>query len=129
MPVTYRYDEEKNALMTYPTGLLAIDEITEYFRRASEDDAVAEGFVEVVHFDGVDDFEIRYSNAQVISDAYRQYMLAKKCRGTIFIAGSPVGFGIARMLSTVFEEFAVLSVLSTEDELAEELKRFHEAFG
>ena len=37
MPVTYRYDEEKNALMTYPTGLLAIDEITEYFRRASED--------------------------------------------------------------------------------------------
>lgn len=127
MPVTYRYDEEKNALMTFPTGLLAIDEITDYFKRASEDTAVAEGFVEVVHFDGVDDFEIRYSNAQAISDAYRQYMLAKGCRGTIFIAGSPAGFGIARMLSTVFEEFAVLRVISTEDELAEELKRFNEA--
>ncbi|MBN2317470.1 MAG: hypothetical protein JXR49_00240 [Acidobacteria bacterium] len=127
MPVTYRYDEEKNALMTYPTGLLAIGEITEYFIRASEDDAVAEGFVEVVHFDSVDDFEIRYSNAQVISDAYRQYMLAKKCRGTIFIAGNPVGFGIARMLGAVFEGFAVLRVLSTEDELEEELKRFNEA--
>ena len=27
MPVTFHYDEEKNAVMTYPTGLLAIDDI------------------------------------------------------------------------------------------------------
>ena len=51
MPVTYSYDLKRNALMTFPTGLLTVEEIADYFRRVSEDDTVPEGFVEVVHFD------------------------------------------------------------------------------
>jgi hypothetical protein len=127
MPVTYRYDRGRNALMTFPTGLLTIEEIADYFKRASEDDAVPEGFVEVVHFDGVEKFEIRYGNAEIISAAYRKHMLARKCRGTVFIASNPVGFGIARMLSAVFEEFAVLRIIQSADALDEELKHFNNA--
>jgi hypothetical protein len=121
MPVSHRYDPKTNIVFTRPTGILALTEISTYFGEVADDPRVAPGFVEIVLFDDVEDFAFSYMQAEQILNAYRESMLAKQCVRTVFIAQTPVGYGIARMLSAVMREHADLRVVRTEDQLQQEL--------
>jgi hypothetical protein len=123
MPVTYHYDLDAKAVLTHPTGVLTLREIGAYFEKVYRDPQVEPGFVEVVLFDDVGDFAFRYTEATVIKDAYSRFMLTKKCAGTVFIAQTPLGYGIARMLSTAFGEEADLRVVRNKKELRKELPK------
>ena len=121
MPVSYRYDPKANAVITSTTGILKINEIVAYFERVYRDPEVAPEFVEVVLFDEALDFAFRYTETALVFDAYSRFMLAKRCVRTVFVAKTPLGFGIARMFSTSFGEHGDLRVVRTEDELNKEL--------
>jgi hypothetical protein len=117
MPVEFQYDPEANRVITHPTGILTISEVRAYFERVFQDPRVESGFVEVVLFDDVEDFAFRYTEVDEVLGAYRKLMLEKGCAGTVFVARTPLGYGIARMFNSVFTEHADLRVARSDAEL------------
>ena len=121
MPVSYRYDSKTNVVLTRPTGVLTISDVRSYFSDVFRDPEIAPGFVEIVLFDDVKDFAFRYTESAVIMEAYSRFMLSRRCARTVFLARSPLGYGIARMLGSAFEGHGDLRVVRSEDELIDEL--------
>ena len=121
MPVSHRYDPKTNIVFTRPTGILSLPDISSYFGEVADNPRVAPGFIEVVFFDDVEDFAFSYTGAEQILTAYRESMIAKHCVRTVFVAQTPVGYGIARMLSAVMREHADLRVIRKESDLQQEL--------
>ncbi len=121
--ITYRYDAAENTVTTSPTGALAIDEIRAYFMKVGRDPAVGEGFVEIVHFDNVTDFAFNYSGARDLVDVYRRCLIGdKRCRGSVILARTPLGYGIARMLAFITSEYADFRVVRNEEDLRREVE-------
>ena len=123
MPVAYTYDPKTNIVRARPTGVISVSDIEDYFRRITEDPAVASGFLEIAYFDGVEDFAFRFSQAHRILHAYKAMVTVKSCSGTVFVASSPLAIGIARMLSAVGEEAREMRVVRSEEELREEIAK------
>ena len=69
MPVDYQYDPKANIVHALPYAELSIAEIRGFFEALIQDDAVAFGSIEVVHFEKVDDFMFTSVEAQGIISA------------------------------------------------------------
>ncbi len=121
MPASYRYDPKANMVLTRATGVLSVADILDYFERVYRDPEVEPGFVEVVLFDDTKDFAFRYTQAELVLDAYSRFMLAKKCVRTVFLARTPLGYGIARMFSMAFGDRGDMRVVRTDAELNKDL--------
>ena len=67
------------------------------------------------------DFAFRYTESERILGTYTNLMLTKRCARTVFLARTPLGFGIARMLSMAMGERADLRVVRSDEELNKEL--------
>ena len=129
MPITYKYRREDNSVRTRPTGVVTVQEISEYFRQVTEDPAVGAGFIEVAYFDDVQDFAFRYSEAHDIVDAYEEMKHRKACAATVFVTTTTVAYGIARMLSTMRDDPEAMRIVHSEEEVADELERLRATRG
>jgi hypothetical protein len=49
MPIKYDYDKNKNIVYSYPSGLISISDLAEYFNKLVEDPNVEKGFIEIAN--------------------------------------------------------------------------------
>ena len=88
MPIKYDYDKNKNIVYSYPSGLISMSDISEYFKKLVEDSNVQSDFIEVANLDGVTEFKFSYSDALRLPNLFAdvknkkiirvQYSLGKK---------------------------------------------------
>ena len=126
MPVKYDYDPESHILHARPYGKIAITDILGYFDAGAEDTDIPSGVIEVVHFDNVEDFLFSSDNAGTVPEKNKQLKDRKKIRGTIFVAGGDIQFGISRMFQILFEINDITEnviVVRTEDEVPPLIKK------
>ena len=56
MPVPYDYDQELNIVHARPYGEVRLLEILKFYQEILDDDEIAQGAIEVVHFENIKDF-------------------------------------------------------------------------
>ena len=103
MPLRYKYDQDQNIVNTYAYGELSTLEIADYFIEMIKDDDIRMGFIELVHFEDVENFLISYNEAENILKAYNALNEEKNVRATIFVTERDLHYGMARMLQTLHE--------------------------
>ena len=120
MPVDYQYDPKANIVHALPYAELSIAEIRGFFEALIQDDAVAFGSIEVVHFEKVDDFMFTSVEAQGIISALDLLRDEKGLRATVFVGERDLHFGVSRMLQILYELHDPVyptSVVRREEEL------------
>ena len=70
MPIEYEYDKKRNIVHACPFGEVSVSEIETYFKKLSSDGQIADGFVEVVHFEKVDNFMFSSDQASSIARVF-----------------------------------------------------------
>ncbi len=103
MPVKYEYDQNSNIVHTRPYGELSTSEMKVYFKELINDDEIKTGFVEVVHFENVENFLFSSNEASSIFELYNKLKENKRLRATVYIGERDIHFGVARMLETLHE--------------------------
>lgn len=103
MSIAYNVAECGNKIICFPKGALNLEDITAYFERLVNDDNIKQGALEIVNFDNGMDFQFSHDECNTITGNYRQVKESRKIKATIFVCGSTLGFGMARMLQIFFE--------------------------
>ncbi len=70
MPIKYDYDNDENIVYSYPSGLISISDISEYFNRLTENPNVGSDFIEIVNLDEVTEFKFSYKDALQLPDLF-----------------------------------------------------------
>ena len=116
MPIKYDYDKNKNIVYSYPSGLISISDISEYFNKLVEDPNVESDFIEIANLHEVTEFKISYKEALQLPDLFAEVNNKKNHKGTILIGEKDFQFGMARMMSIISEnDFTIRVVRSKED--------------
>ena len=97
MPIEYDYDQSLNMVHAHPFGNVSTTEIVTYFRDIASDDRSSNGFLEVVHFEKVEDFTFSSDQAANIAMAFNEIREKKGVSSTVFIGTSDMHYGIGRM--------------------------------
>ena len=103
MPIKYEYDQKLNIVHTNPYGEVSVSEIDTYFKKLSSDPQIADGFVEVVHFEKVDKFIFSSDQATSIARIFGELKVQKGVSSTIFIGATDLHYGIGRLFQTLME--------------------------
>ena len=72
MPIKYGYDKNKNIVYSYPSGLISISDISEYFNKLVEDPNVESDFVEIANLREVAEFKISYKEALQLPNLFAE---------------------------------------------------------
>ena len=103
MPLEYDFDQNLNILHAHPFGDVSITDIVTYFERFAGDDRISNGFVEVVHFQKVEDFTFSSDQAANIAMAFNEIGKKKGVSSTVFIRRSDMQYGIGRMFQAFID--------------------------
>ena len=103
MPIEYNYDQTLNILHGHPFGSVSTADIVTYFKRVAGDERMSNGFIEVVHFDRVEDFIFSSEQAANIAIAYNEIREKKGVSSTVFIGTSDMHYGIGRMFQAFID--------------------------
>ncbi len=83
------------------------------------------GFVEVVHFDEVRDFNFSSSEAYLVQGLIEEVVNQKQERGAVLIAKNDFQFGMARMLGSILEDYLPVSIVRAAHESISEIINLH----
>ena len=103
MPIKYEYDQKLNIVHTSPFGEVSVSEIETYFKKLSSDPQIADGFVEVVHFEKVDDFMFSSNQASSIAETFGKLKVQKGVNLTVFIGTTDLHYGLGRLFQAFIE--------------------------
>ena len=103
MPIEYDYDEKSNILHGHPFGSVSTTDIVTYFKRVASDERISNGFIEIVHFEKVEDFIFSSEQAANIAMAYNEIREKKGISSTVFIGTSDMHYGIGRMFQAFID--------------------------
>lgn len=67
MTVEYLYDKESRVIHVHPGEILSLSSMQEYFHKIIIDNNIEPGFVEVVYFDEVEEFNYSSTEALLIT--------------------------------------------------------------
>ncbi len=123
MPIKYDYDEDKNIVYAYPSGLVSISEISQYFSKLLEDPNVRSGFIEAVSLEDVTEFKFSYSDALQLPSLFAGVKNKKKHKGTILIGKKDFQFGMARMMSIISENELTIRVVRSQEDAEKEVNK------
>ena len=121
--VEYQYDSESKVIHVHPSECLSLKSIQEYFRKILADNNIEPGFVEVVHFDEVKDFDYSSDEALLVGDLVRELVDKKQDKGAVFVVKTELQYGMARMLSIMAGDFFPISIVRTENEVQTEIDK------
>ena len=100
--MTIEYSVSQNGLRieTFPKGSLDIKETFDYFNMLKNDNKIKQGATEIVNFKYVTDFQISYSEGDVIAKYYKEFNYNKVIGTTIFVCETVQAYVIGRMMQT-----------------------------
>ena len=120
---TYDYDPEKNVINVFPSETLTVFEIESYVSQLSEDQSLQRGFVEIVHFGKVKDFQWSHKDGNRIRSLFETLQNDKGYAGSILVTENDYQYGMARMISMICEEYLNIKVIRSSDRIEEELSK------
>jgi len=97
MGIEYLTTQSGRRLEVNVRAVLAMKEVGLYFDALDEDQSIARDAIEVVRFRNVSDFKISFSDCENIVQAYRKPKYHKGIKATIFVCGTDLAYGTARM--------------------------------
>jgi len=103
MPITYVYDSEKNVIIETPTGIITLDEISDYLHHVGDNLEVPYGVIDICPFHDIEEFAIGPEDQWRIYDVMKNLGDKQKYDVIIFVANQPYHVGMARMLTQVIE--------------------------
>ena len=103
MPIKYEYDPNLNIVHSRAHGELYIFEIANYFKEIKRDSDIRIGFVEVVHFEGVEKFLFSEDEAEHIALLYNDLVEKKNISATIITCKRNIHLRMARMFKLLQE--------------------------
>ena len=103
MTIEYNVSQEGLRIETYPKGLLNIKETIDYFESLKKDERIKPGAMEIVYFGYVTDFQISYSDSEIITRRYQDPKSKQMIEATIFVCETNLAYGIGRMLQALHE--------------------------
>ncbi len=121
MPIKYDYDKDKNIVYSYPSGLILISDISEYFIKLLEDPNVGSDFFEIINLDEVTEFKFSYKEALHLPDLFAGLKNKKNHRGIIMIGEKDFQYGMARMMSIIAENDLTFRVVRSKEDAEKEV--------
>jgi len=121
MPIKYDYDKNKNIVYSYPSGLISISDIAEYFNKLVEDPNVEKDFIEIANLSEVTEFKISYKEALQLPNLFAEVKNKKNHKGTILIGKKDFQFGMARMMSIISENDLTVRVVRSQEDAEKEI--------
>ena len=122
MAIRYECDKDENIVYAYPSGLVSMSDISEYFQKLGEDPDVGNDFIEIANLEGVEEFNFSYSDALQLPNLFGELKNKKKHKGTILIGTKDFQFGMARMMSIISENDVTIRVVRSQEEAQKEVK-------
>jgi hypothetical protein len=100
--MTIEYSVSQNGLRieTFPKGSLDIKKTFDYFSILKNDNKIKQGATEIVNFKYITDFQISYSEGDVIAKYYKEFNSNKVIDTTIFVCETIQAYVIGRMMQT-----------------------------
>jgi hypothetical protein len=100
--MTTEYSVSQNGLRieTFPKGSLDIKKTFDYFSILKNDNKIKQGATEIVNFKYITDFQISYSEGDVIAKYYKEFNYNKVIGTTIFVCETIQAYVIGRMMQT-----------------------------
>ncbi len=121
MPIKDDYDKNKNIVYSYPSGLISMSEISEYFNKLVEDPNVEKGFIEIANLSEVTELKISYKEALQLPNLFAEVKNKKNHKATILIGKKDFQFGMARMMSIISENEMTIRVVRSQEDAEKEL--------
>jgi hypothetical protein len=121
MPIRYDYDPKKNIVYSYPSGLVTISDLSEYFNKLAEDQSVESDFIEIADLDEVTEFKFSYSDALQLPNLFAEVKSKKNHQGTVLIGEKDFQFGMARMMSIISENDLTICVVRSKEDAEKEV--------
>lgn len=125
MTVEYLYDKESRVIHAHPGKCLSSSSMLEYFDKIITDNDIEPGFVEVVHFDEVKEFNYSSNEALLVTDLIKKLLDKKDDKGAVIIAKSDHQYAMARMLSTFLEDYFPVAIVRSENKVKLEIDKLH----
>jgi len=121
MPIKYDNDKNKNIVYSYPSGLISMSEITEYFNKLVKDPNVGSDFIEIANLNEVTEFKFSYKEALQLPNLFAEIKNKKNHKGTILIGKKDFQFGMARMMSIISENDLTVRVVRSQEDAEKEV--------
>ena len=102
MPITYDYIAESKQVRAIASGIISVTDILTYLNEVLTDPRIAEGFVEVVNFEAIEDLVLRYAELAPFKQVWSEYQ-KKGCAAVILYAPTDLSFGSLRMVQAVIQ--------------------------
>jgi hypothetical protein len=98
--MTTEYSVSQNGLRieTFPKGSLDIKKTFDYFSILKNDNKIKQGATEIVNFKYITDFQISYSEGDVIAKYYKEFNYNKVIGTTIFVCETDHAYVIGKMM-------------------------------
>ena len=125
MTVEFLYDKESRVIHVHPGKCLSLNSMQEYFHKILADNNIEPGFIEVVHFDEVKEFNYSSNEAFLVTDLIKELVDKKDDKGAVIVAESDLQYGMARMLSTILEDYLPVSIVRSENKVKLEVDKLH----
>lgn len=123
--VEYNYDPQKNIVTVYPNEALSVLDISEYVQKILADSNIKAGFIDLVDFQEIDDFQFTYKEATNFPVIFTDLINKKDHKGTIILTKSNLQFGIARMWSMIMDEYLDVHVARSVEEAEKSIELIH----
>jgi hypothetical protein len=123
--VEYNYDPQKNIITVYPNEALSVLDISEYAQKILADSNIKTGFIDLVDFQEINDFQFTYKEATNFPAIFTDLINKKDHKGTIILTKSNLQFGIARMWSMIMDEYLDVHVARSVEEAEKSIELIH----
>ena len=110
MTIQYKYDDEHNHVIVTPTCSISSTEIYEYFNQLIHDSSIKSKFLEIVDFNNVEDFILKYSDLEKLEEASK-LLVEKGHKTTLICAYSKRSQEIAKMMMPLFQSVKLNLIL------------------
>lgn len=108
MAITRSYDTAANIVYVHPGECLTAQGMSTYFLDLLADDAIQPGFIEVVPFYEVTEFNLNSSDAMTIRRLFTRLEKEKSYGGAVVITKTDLQFGMARIFESLMNNVLVL---------------------
>jgi len=121
MPFTYQFDEQAKIVSIKVFGDASCQGVIDFFERFSREHPSADNFIEVIDFNEVNDFCIRYSEyKKMVEKIAHRHEFGPKV--SIFCFYTEKSRGMAKLLFPLFQDLNTsIQVCNSQQELSEYL--------
>jgi len=123
--VEYNYDSQKNIVTVCPNETLTVFDISEYTQRVFVDSNIKNGFIDLIDFQEVHDFQFTYKEALNFPGLFTELINKKNQNGTIILTKNSLQFGIARMWAMIMDKFLDVHVVRSVEEAEKSIELIH----